>query len=59
VINHKVLAGRHIIAGVSGGVSVQPKQLVSLIKSDDYGVMKAERSGSAPDNLKSNVWWWD
>jgi hypothetical protein len=61
VINHRVVNQRRIVAGVSGGVSAVPGTYVtrSAIKTDDYGVMKAERDGSAPKDLPRDAWWWD
>ena len=39
VINHRVVNGRHIIVGVSGGVHVAPWSLTNAeaIKADTYG----------------------
>lgn len=61
VVNHRVIGGKTIIAGISGGVSVDPRELVSQerIKTDTYGLLKGERRESAPQNLPRNAWWWD
>ncbi len=61
VINHRVIAGKRIIAGVSGGVTVDVRPLVqaSAIQHADYGLMKAARKDSAPGRLASDGWWWD
>jgi hypothetical protein len=61
VINHRMLDRTHIVAGVSGGVSVDARGLVqrTAIKVDNYGLMKANRTASAPKNLPRNAWWWD
>jgi hypothetical protein len=29
------------------------------IKTDDYGLMSAERSASIPKDLGRDDWWWD
>ncbi len=61
VINHRVIGGKRIIAGVSGGVTVNVRPLVqtSAIKHADYGLMKAARKDSTPGRLTSDGWWWD
>ena len=61
VINHRVIGGKHIVAGVSGGVAVDTTKLVQpgAIKTDDYHLMQAERSASVPKNLARDAWWWD
>jgi hypothetical protein len=63
VVNHRTLGagGKTIVAGVSGGVSVDPRQLVQpdRIKTDTYGVLKGEHKESLPKHLPRGVWWWD
>lgn len=61
VMNHKLVGGKHVIAAVSGGVTVDPRQLATrqAVKTDNYGLLKTERSGSAPKNLPRGAWWWD
>ncbi len=61
VINHRVINGRHIVAGVSGGVSVSPWRFTRAesIKSDDYGALKAHRAHAEADALPVDAWWWD
>ncbi len=61
IVNHRVLGGKKVIAGVSGGVSVNPTSALSTmkIKVDEYGALKSERVGSTPKNLPENAWWWD
>ncbi len=64
VMNHRsIKRGNviHTVVGVSGGVSVDTGQLVSrdAIKTDDYGLMKADRTASTPKNLPRDAWWWD
>jgi Protein of unknown function (DUF1598) len=62
VINHRLVNGKHVVVGVSGGVRVQPWSLVSheTIKADTYGGLKAQRAQSkAAANLPLEAWWWD
>jgi hypothetical protein len=61
VMNHKVFGGKHIVAAVSGGVTVDASGLAAprAVKTDDYGALQAERNGSAPKDLPRGAWWWD
>jgi hypothetical protein len=62
VINHRVINQKHIVAGVSGGVRVEPWQLVSsaAIETDSYGALEAHRAhATADENLPIEAWWWD
>ncbi|WP_254513448.1 DUF1598 domain-containing protein [Anatilimnocola floriformis] len=61
VINHRVIDGKHLVAGVSGGVTVDARSLATsaAVKTDEYGVLKAERRTSQPKDLPRNGWWWD
>lgn len=61
VINHRVINRVHVIAGVSGGVSVDARPLVkpSAIKLDTYGKVGASQTLSKPKDLPSDAWWWD
>lgn len=61
VINHRMVGRKHIVAGVSGGVSVSAKPLVQqdAIQIDQYGLMKAERVAGVPKDLPQSAWWWD
>ena len=64
VANYRVIRSGdkiHTIAGVSGGVRVDPQQLVSTgaIEIDRYGALKAERSTAEPGQLPLQAWWWD
>ncbi len=61
VVNHRLIQRKHVVAGVSGGVSVDSSKFVSkpAIQVDDYGDLKAEHAGSLPENLPAGVWWWD
>jgi hypothetical protein len=61
VINHRVIRQKHIVAGVSGGVSVDVRPYVerAKIKTDSYGALEAEFVGCVPKNLPREAWWWD
>lgn len=61
VINHRVIGGKHIIVGVSGGVSVSPWKFVksSAIKTDTYGKLDAEQRAAAAGEMPLDAWWWD
>jgi Protein of unknown function (DUF1598) len=62
VINHRVVNNVNIIVGVSGGVRIDPNSLVkpATLKTDDYGLLKANRIGAAPRKEESRQrWWWD
>lgn len=61
VINHRIVNGKQIVAGISGGVTVEPRKLISAsaVKTDTYDQMKGEHAGAAPKNLPKNAWWWD
>jgi hypothetical protein len=61
VINHRVINGKHVVAGVSGGVTVDPRKLASreaveVVKS---GEVSEYRQNSAPASLPRHAWWWD
>jgi len=61
VINHRVVGGKTILAGVSGGVRCDPLPLLrsDALKVDSYGRVKAERWGARPEKLDPDAWWWD
>jgi hypothetical protein len=61
VINHRELDRKHFVVGVSGGVSVDTQSVASAnsIKTDTYGLLKAERGTAAPPALAKTAWWWD
>jgi hypothetical protein len=61
-INHRIINRVHILCGVGGGVSVDPRKFVaaSAIETDTYGLMKSERAGAAPKkDAGRERWWWD
>jgi len=60
VMNHRVIDRKHIVVGVSGGVSVDASPLVqrTSLKMDEYGLLKGNHQQSVP-KLPADVWWWD
>jgi hypothetical protein len=60
IINHR-LVGNRVIAGVSGGVTVDTARLVraDAIQVDDYGLLEAEHATSRPQLKSPGAWWWD
>jgi hypothetical protein len=61
VINHRLVGGKHLIVGVSGGVLAEPAKFVtaSAIKVDGYGALGAQRANAAAGELPLDAWWWD
>ena len=63
VVNCRVIGGRTIIAGVSGGVRVSPASLVcrQSIGVNQDSARQSQRSGAAANNRKlaNDRWWWD
>ncbi len=60
VINHRVVHRIHVVAGVSGGVRIDPTPLVAAgaVQVDRYGELR-ERRAAAPRELPVDAWWWD
>jgi len=61
VINHRVFNGKQVVAGVSGGVTVDPRKLAArgAVEVASGGEMPQYRETSAPANLPQHAWWWD
>jgi hypothetical protein len=61
VINHRVVNKVHVLAGVSGGVRVDPSALVTTaaIQTDREGRVESEHVRSTPTDLAPDAWWWD
>lgn len=61
VINHRVINKIHVLAGVSGGVTVDPAPLVArqAIEIDRYGLLSNRRSTAVAKDLPPGAWWWD
>jgi hypothetical protein len=59
VINHRVLGGKHVVAGVSGGVMVAAKDILREERTTD-GAARLEDNRRAPGApLSEGAWWWD
>ena len=61
VINHKTVNRTQIVAAVSGGVFVDPKELVNrnAIETDRTGKVESHHARSIPQKLPRSQWWWD
>jgi hypothetical protein len=61
VISHRLVGGKTVLAGVSGGVLLDPRVVVAEdnIIHDSYGILEAEHKGNANLSLPKAVWWWD
>jgi len=60
VINHRVINQVHIIAGVSGGVHVDPWRSVTAEAIQvDKAALPGEHRYAAPEVLSPSAWWWD
>lgn len=62
IMNMRVIDRKHIIAGVSGGVSFDASKFVKdeNIVVDSYGLMSANRVESrVPQTIEHHGWWWD
>ncbi len=61
VINHRVVNKIHILAGVSGGVQVDPWKYVApgAVKADASSKLKTALGSARPGSRLSDVWWWD
>ena len=61
VIAHRVINRVHVLAGVSGGVRIDPWQIIGRksIKTDTYGRIEADRTMARPAHLSRDRWWWD
>jgi hypothetical protein len=60
VINHRVLKGRHILAGVSGGVWVDAEKTLRVREVEQANERALSRSrAKAPAGTEDTTWWWD
>lgn len=61
VVNYRVTSQRQFVAGVSGGVRVDPKALVQhgAIKEESYARLQDQRPYKAPKKDLGDRWWWD
>ncbi|MBN2475598.1 MAG: DUF1598 domain-containing protein [Pirellulales bacterium] len=61
VVNHRVINRVHILAGVSGGVRVDPTRLAArdAVETDGYGALEKGKARAGPQQLPPDAWWWD
>ncbi len=61
VVNHRVIQRVHIVAGVSGGVRINPSKLVAreAVAVESNGALGGQQAGSVPKALPGDAWWWD
>jgi hypothetical protein len=59
VINQRVINGRTILAGVSGGVMVAPSDVLKQARAAESAATAIERAAPAPKELAAEAWWWD
>jgi hypothetical protein len=62
VVNHRVIGGRHVIAGISGGVRIDGAKslVVTSATADAAGEMaNVKKSPAATPAAHSVTWWWD
>jgi hypothetical protein len=64
VANYRVMRSAkkiHTLAGVSGGVRVDPTSLVAreAIEMERYGPLAERHSQAVPKTLPPDAWWWD
>ncbi len=60
MVNHRVVNQVHVIAGVSGGVHVDPWRSVTAEAIQvDNAVLPNEHRYGTPQTLPNSAWWWD
>ncbi len=60
IINHRMINRTQIVAGVSGGVRVDPAEVLKTsVQVDNYGLIQNEQQAGKPGNLPATAWWWD
>jgi hypothetical protein len=62
VINHRVIGGRHIIAGISGGVRIDGAASLNVTSSTPDAARKlanAKKTPAATPVGQNVTWWWD
>jgi hypothetical protein len=59
VINHRIVNQRTILAGVSGGVMVEPADVLKQVRAMDSSGTVIKRAAPAPKELAAEAWWWD
>jgi hypothetical protein len=62
VVAHRVIADKHIVAAVSGGVRIDAAKYAASknIRTDRAGTLATERKSAQPPlDAAANRWWWD
>ena len=61
IVNHRVINRRHVVVGVSGGVTVNVANVVRDMKLlvDDGKVASAKSSAKRDVPNVDSSWWWD
>ena len=58
VVNHRVINRRHIIAGISGGVRVDPRKALD-VRANVSDAKAPSLIRPSTDDADEDVWWWD
>ena len=61
IVNHRVINKRHVVVGVSGGVTVDARPVVRSVRTyADGGRMQSDQNSAEPRTPASSAkWWWD
>ena len=61
VVNHRVINRVQIVAGVSGGVHVDPHPYLKadVIRQQSNSELQYQRDRAAPGSVTIDDWWWD
>jgi hypothetical protein len=62
VVNHRVVGGRHIIAGISGGVRLDTGKSLAVSKAQPASageLQSAKQAGADRNGPETAAWWWD
>ena len=62
VVNHRIINRVHIVAGVSGGISVNTQNLVSsngFVSNATHQLLDANHHAATPQTSAPERWWWD
>jgi hypothetical protein len=60
IVNHRTVSGNRIVAGVSGGVTVDARTIATDVEATEkYAQLATSRHVSKPQRLPPRAWWWD
>lgn len=60
VLNHRVIKGRHIVAGISGGVWLDTEKSLAVRKAKGTAMLRVKKQlPEATEGNDGNLWWWD